>query len=101
MLRGRGPAPRGHEALLRFLRDRAGNLARPAVGWWATHQSVTDIEKLQPAASHTLHRARPYEAWFKKQVLDICGVDANTKPLGPMHDGLDSATLQEEPDREG
>ena len=44
---------------------------------------TTDIEKLQPAASEYAASRAPYEAWFKKQVLEICGVDANTQPLGP------------------
>jgi hypothetical protein len=58
---------------------------------WHVQQSVvgdiiiccTDIEKLQPAAAKYAASRAPYEAWFKKQVLEICGVDANTQPLGP------------------
>lgn len=58
---------------------------------WHVQQSVvgdiiiccTDLESVQPAAAQYAASRAPYEAWFKRQVLDICGVDANTQPLGP------------------
>lgn len=69
---------------------------------WHVQQSVvgdiiiccTDIENLQPAAAEYAASRAPYEAWFKKQVLEICGIDADTKPLGPECTMVfDSATL--------
>jgi len=43
----------------------------------------TDIEELRPAASAYAAAQGPFDTWFKQQVLDLCGIDANTQPLGP------------------
>jgi hypothetical protein len=43
----------------------------------------TDIADLAPAAAAYAAAATPFETWFKRQVLDLCGVDPNREPKGP------------------
>ena len=43
----------------------------------------TDIKDLKPAAAAYAAAHGPFETWFKRQVLDLCGIDANVQPLGP------------------
>lgn len=43
----------------------------------------TDIEDLKPAAAAYAAAQGPFDAWFKQQVLELCGIDANTQPMGP------------------
>lgn len=43
----------------------------------------TDIVELPKAASAYAAAQGAYDTWFKQQVLELCGIDANTQPMGP------------------
>jgi hypothetical protein len=43
----------------------------------------TDIAELKPAAAAYAAAQGPVDTWFKGQVLEICGIDANKEPMGP------------------
>jgi folate-dependent tRNA-U54 methylase TrmFO/GidA len=43
----------------------------------------TDIKDLKPAAAAYASARGSFDTWFKQQVLDLCGIDANTQPMGP------------------
>jgi len=43
----------------------------------------TDIKDLEPAAAAYAEARGSFDTWFKQQVLALCGIDANTQPLGP------------------
>jgi hypothetical protein len=43
----------------------------------------TDIGDAKTAAPAYAAAEGQFEAWFKGQVLELCGIDANRQPLGP------------------
>jgi hypothetical protein len=43
----------------------------------------TDIGDLKTAAPAYAAAHGSFDAWFKQQVQELCGVDPNTQPLGP------------------
>jgi len=43
----------------------------------------TEIQDAEPAGASYAAARGPFEAWFKQQVLSLCGIDANVQPLGP------------------
>jgi hypothetical protein len=43
----------------------------------------TDIAELKPAAAAYAAAQGPFDTWFKGQVMEICGIDANKEPMGP------------------
>ena len=46
--------------------------------------SVTDVDgDLDVKAQAYADSVRPFDLWFKEQVLNLTGVDPNTQPLGP------------------
>jgi hypothetical protein len=48
----------------------------------------TDIEDVGSAAPVYAAAASPFEIWFKRQVLELTGVDANQQPKGPPSEPL-------------
>ena len=48
----------------------------------------TDIEDLRAAAPVYAAATAPFETWFKQQVLELTGVDANEQPEGPPAEPL-------------
>jgi len=46
--------------------------------------SVTDVDgDLSVKAQAYVDSVRPFDLWFKEQVLNLTGIDPNTQPLGP------------------
>ena len=43
----------------------------------------TDIKNVDPAAAAYAAATTPFESWFKRQVLEVCGIDADKEPKGP------------------
>jgi hypothetical protein len=43
----------------------------------------TDVGDLQTAAPAYAAASGPFDTWFKGQVLELCGIDANRQPMGP------------------
>lgn len=46
--------------------------------------SVTDVEgEISAKAQAYVDSVRPFDLWFKDQVLNLTGIDPNAQPLGP------------------
>ena len=43
----------------------------------------TDIGNATDGGARYAAATAPFEAWFKSRVLELTGIDPNTKPLGP------------------
>ena len=43
----------------------------------------TDIKHADPAAAAYAAATAPFETWFKRQVLEVCGIDPEKEPKGP------------------